>query len=235
MPLMPLAAISARLLESGEPTYMPVVHSPGARVGRCWENVGTAVRRDGGQRIYGWTVWARPHLYLTAEFHAIWQNANGELVDPTPKIDGEGRVLFCAAAPEKYPGTSFNFLQRPPQSPVQALPRRARYQHRHRAHDPAQKAYEVRKAAKQGISLEKSVGAKVPLDELETHIDKLFALCDEIDFMIEVRFEGMTSKYPDKVWTLEAEKMRIHELVLELAHEKLGSRAESNPLTGPRV
>jgi hypothetical protein len=218
----------SRKLNSQLPEYVQVVPSLGGRIGRCWENVAAVVRKNGGQRRYGWTIWERPGLFLTAEFHAVWCTADGELVDPTPKVDGEARIAFSTASPSQYTET-FNFLQRPANR---------RYRTYRVQHDiasimermsPAQKAYEGRKAAKQGLSLEQSVSSKAPLDDLEAAIERLFSICTEIDSLVEVRLAGMTTRHPEKVGVLETEKMQIHERILELAREEFGGGDGAEP------
>ena len=216
------------------PVYVPVVPAPGSRAGRCWESVATAMRKHGGHRRYGWAIWERPGLFLTAEFHAVWETNDGELVDPTPKADAEERIAFCAASSLAYNET-FNFLKRPANRRsrlYRVVPDIAATIERMR---PAKKAYESRVAAKHGLSLEQWVSSKVPLDDLETAIERLFSICTEVDALIEVGLEGMTSKYPDKVRTLETEKMRVHQRILDLAREKLGSGAVPDPAAVPKL
>jgi hypothetical protein len=214
----------SRELKSQQPEYVQVVPSLGGRIGRCWENVNAVVRKSGGQRVHGWTIWERPPLFLTSEFHAVWRTADGELVDVTPKADGEQRVLFATAS--QYSPT-FNFLHRPANR-------------RHRLYriepdiseaigrlSPPQRNYETRQAAKRGFTLEQHLAAKATPDELEAAIDKLFAICTQTDSLVEVTFEGMTSKHPERVRQLDSEKMRIHDRILQLAREKLSAGTAS--------
>ena len=207
----------SRELKSQPPEYVQVVPLLSGRIGRCWENVGAVVRQNRGQRRYGWTIWERSGLFLTAEFHAVWRTADGELVDVTPKADGEHRVLFSTAP--QYSQT-FNFLHRPANR-------------RHRVYriepdvseaigrlSPPQRSYETRQAAKRGFTLEQHLAAKATPDELEVAIDKLFDICTQTDSLVEVTFEGMTSKHPEFVRQLHSERMCIHDQILQLARER---------------
>jgi hypothetical protein len=222
--ITPLIKEFLRELKSQPPEYVQVVTSMGGRIGRCWENVGAVVRKNGGQRRYGWTIWERSGLFLTAEFHAVWCTADGELVDVTPKADGERRVLFSTAP--QYSQT-FNFLHRP-----------ANRRHRVYRIEPdiseaigrlsaSQRSYETRRAAKRGYTLEQHLAAKATPDELEAAIDKLFAICTQTDSLVEVTFEGLTSKHPGRVRQLDSERMCIHDRILQLAREKLSAGAAS--------
>ena len=68
--------------------------TPPGVVDECYENVGAVVRSSGGQALLGWTIWEAPGVFLEATFHAVWRGDDGELLDPTPKADGELITLF---------------------------------------------------------------------------------------------------------------------------------------------
>lgn len=75
------------------PQYVPVRPEADAVHGECFSNVQAKVARDRGVLLYGWTIWEWPHVFIEAEHHAVWQNGT-ELIDITPTIDGEDRILF---------------------------------------------------------------------------------------------------------------------------------------------
>lgn len=64
------------------------------RAAYCHLNVMHAVRTGGGERVFGWLVWELPGRLVDAEFHVVWRTPGGELVDLTPRADGEPEVLF---------------------------------------------------------------------------------------------------------------------------------------------
>jgi hypothetical protein len=76
------------------PVWVPVRPAKGAIPHECFFNVPEYVKRHGGEVQYGWTVWQCANLFIEGEFHSVWKSPNGELVDPTPKTDGENRILF---------------------------------------------------------------------------------------------------------------------------------------------
>jgi hypothetical protein len=82
-----------RIAPGRKPVYVPVRPAAGARVSRCHVNVEGHVRVHGGGPVYGWIVWQSAAL-LHAEFHSNWLSPAGEMIDITPKADGEDRVLF---------------------------------------------------------------------------------------------------------------------------------------------
>ena len=51
--------------------------------------------KKGGEAVYGWCIWqSASNFFITAEFHAIWKNKSGGLIDITKKPDGETKILF---------------------------------------------------------------------------------------------------------------------------------------------
>lgn len=47
----------------------------------------------GGKRIHGWAIWQFDSCAM-AEFHSIWEDPNGRLIDVTPPKWGEAKILF---------------------------------------------------------------------------------------------------------------------------------------------
>lgn len=62
--------------------------------GRCHANVLHRVREAGGERVFGWLLWEQRGVIAEGEFHSVWRAPSGELVDITPRVDGERRVAF---------------------------------------------------------------------------------------------------------------------------------------------
>ncbi len=65
-----------------------------ARHGCCVYNVLSLVETTGGQAVSGWTIWYTPGSLIEAEWHVVWDDGTGKLLDVTPKPDGETRILF---------------------------------------------------------------------------------------------------------------------------------------------
>jgi len=77
--------------------------------GNCFTNVWHCILNRGGVSVCGWIIWEvrNPKLMgyrFDAEHHSIWQNPEGDLVDITPRVDGERLILFL---PD--PQRSFDF------------------------------------------------------------------------------------------------------------------------------
>lgn len=76
-----------------EPIFVDVRPEPWALVSECFPNVERKVRESGGRMIIGWQVWKSANL-IEAEFHAVWEDPDGELLDITPKEPPFERILF---------------------------------------------------------------------------------------------------------------------------------------------
>lgn len=77
------------LLPGVEPCY--VVHQAvaGAELGQCFAAVEQQVRQHGGEQVVGWALWVWPKVLIEAEWHAVWRDPEGVLVDITPRPRGQ--------------------------------------------------------------------------------------------------------------------------------------------------
>jgi hypothetical protein len=49
----------------------------------------------GGSIQFGWVLWEDKQAdFVEAQFHSVWKNPKGELIDITPRQDNEKRILF---------------------------------------------------------------------------------------------------------------------------------------------
>lgn len=78
------------------PFVVPIAPRDGARPLKCWFNVRDAVAAEGGEAVFGWSLWARPDGHYQAIHHGIWRQPDGTLVDVTPVMEGYASVLFMA-------------------------------------------------------------------------------------------------------------------------------------------
>ncbi|MCO6419312.1 hypothetical protein JYK14_24580 [Siccirubricoccus sp. KC 17139] len=83
-----------RIMPGARPVFVPVHTHPDCRPNECFLNVRAAVGFGGGRIVYGWGIWIWPGVMVEAEHHAVWELPDGTLVDITPKIHGERRILF---------------------------------------------------------------------------------------------------------------------------------------------
>ena len=84
---------------------IPVRPEPSARWGWCTASVRGHIKKHGGEMVLGWIIWVGP-LLVEGEAHAVWRSPTGELIDITPKPDGEKEIVFCPdPAPDGWDGT----------------------------------------------------------------------------------------------------------------------------------
>ena len=58
----------------------------GSRYGRCMQNVRSQVDREGGEVVWGWSLWAGAHMF-EAEWHVVWKTPEGAYINLTPHMD----------------------------------------------------------------------------------------------------------------------------------------------------
>lgn len=77
------------LLKYSHPNeFSPEIHN-------CFFNTWVKMNYSGGGRQHGWMI-AQDSTkeFIEAQFHAVWINPEGVLIDVTPRPDGEKRVMF---------------------------------------------------------------------------------------------------------------------------------------------
>lgn len=92
--------------KANNPSYIPVRSDTNCKPRYCFPNVREKVDSSGGKVITGWIIWKRGNMYLYAEAHAIWETPKGELIDITPKEDGEEQIMFLPDDRVEYKGRS---------------------------------------------------------------------------------------------------------------------------------
>jgi hypothetical protein len=84
-------------LDSESTVSLPLTRPRGftPEVQNCHLNVWVASRAEGGAPQHGWILAQDVrHNFAEAIFHTVWRRSTGALVDVTPRLDNEKRVLF---------------------------------------------------------------------------------------------------------------------------------------------
>jgi hypothetical protein len=84
----------------------------GARTDDCFVNIERHLATNGGSMCVGWQIWEWPRVLVEAEFHAVWKDKTGTLIDITPKQDREERILFLPDPDRHYKGKRVNNVRR---------------------------------------------------------------------------------------------------------------------------
>jgi hypothetical protein len=208
----PIKVFAAKL-GSEAPRYVPVANDPLGLYGWCSDGVLEKMKSAGGSIRFGWNIWEWPRVLLTGEFHAVWVDPAGELIDITPKPHGETRIVFV---PDPSYPENFDFDKRP-------LNRRQRLyeptdpsaeiaEHIARM-KPAQLAYEEKRAAKAGVTLEQSLRNKIPADPHAKLVDDFIRASDEFDKAMDPnQGTGYVQPTPQLRAALE-DKIRLQEQI----------------------
>lgn len=93
-----------KIVKSQTPSLIPVFPDKDSLENNCFENVENYVRKHGGSMLIGWTIWEWRNVMIEAEFHAVWQNSEGQVIDITPKEHHEREILFLNDPYRKYSG-----------------------------------------------------------------------------------------------------------------------------------
>lgn len=82
-------------------TFNSIEAVPEAQLERCHQNVGMHCDKNGGEAVFGWSIW-ECDLWIEAEFHSVWRDDHGLHHDITPDRDGESKRLFVEDRSRKW-------------------------------------------------------------------------------------------------------------------------------------
>lgn len=167
----------AATLSDAEPVFVPVVGDQYGLYAWCSDGVQEKIKADGGSIVFGWTIWEWPGAMLTAEFHSVWRDDAGALIDITPKPGGQTRIIFVPDL--SYP-QDFDFDDRPRNRRVSLRAKRDRSGELaviKGGLTAGQLRYEEKRAAKAGVSLDEWLKGKLLPDALAVAIDELIDAC----------------------------------------------------------
>jgi hypothetical protein len=102
-----------RVAPGARPQTVPVCPDQRAVLNECFPQVEDRIRVDGGRMVCGWLLWEWPHVLVEAEFHACWSPNDDELLDITPKYNGEEHVWFVRDARRNYDGRARDNVRLP--------------------------------------------------------------------------------------------------------------------------
>lgn len=74
------------------PVYLPY-HDAGYGPDWCHVSAKHNAMNNGGKRVHGWALWQYPSGVM-GDFHSVWENSDGTLIDVTPSKFDQSQVLF---------------------------------------------------------------------------------------------------------------------------------------------
>lgn len=82
------------LVDNPQPVVLPFTPvSDLYRPRFCQANTAHRISKAGGERVDGWMIWEN-RLFAEAEAHTVWRDPEGNIVDLTPRVDGDDTILF---------------------------------------------------------------------------------------------------------------------------------------------
>jgi hypothetical protein len=100
----PVKRLCKKLVADGTPGFIPVLAVPSAKANAAYANVEDTIQINGGEHAPGWLIWEIRGVLLNAERYTCWRSPEGDLIDVSPKPDGEKRILFLEG-PQPWDGS----------------------------------------------------------------------------------------------------------------------------------
>jgi hypothetical protein len=81
----------------------------------CFGLVDEKITESGGKQIIGWAIWEKTGVFIEAEFHAVWETTEGNLLDlnPRPPQFCIESILFVPDANKTYSGRQVDNIRKP--------------------------------------------------------------------------------------------------------------------------
>lgn len=92
---------------------VPCLQEPGAAMADCFVTVADKVRAEGGDSVIGWAIWEAPGKLIEAEFHAVWRQPSGALLDVAARPMFVPSITFLADPGRTYKGQQVDNVRRP--------------------------------------------------------------------------------------------------------------------------
>lgn len=100
-----LRALCERLVPGEIPDIVPRDVPPWAELNECVVNVSKMVEKFGGEAVRGWRLWEPlPGLMIEAEFHVVWRDPDGSLLDVSRHFPGFTATVFLPDPSLGYEG-----------------------------------------------------------------------------------------------------------------------------------
>ena len=101
-----------RKISSEKPVFIPYRPVDGEELKECFSIVPRYISTNGGNQIFGWHIHVWKRVMVEAEFHCVWENPLGRLVDITPKLEIGEFSLFLPAPNKKYTGSQVDSIRK---------------------------------------------------------------------------------------------------------------------------
>lgn len=103
----------AHLATGMQPRYIKHQPLPGKPLKECFHIVAEHAARNGGKTVLGWAIIQLIGIWLEAEFHAVWEDPTGNLLDLTPRKFRADEILFIPDPNRTYSGAQVESIFHP--------------------------------------------------------------------------------------------------------------------------
>lgn len=160
------------------PQQVLLIQDDDATYGWPADGVRARIERDGGDIRFGWRLRAWPDMMLMAVFHAVWIDPQGVPIDITPDVTEGDTSLFVPASPDldpsELPTPRYRITHVRPDTSAAIAARIAGLK-------TGQRAYEERRAAKAGQTLEEWFNDKYHPDKTASLLPPFIKACEQFD------------------------------------------------------
>jgi len=94
------------------PILVPIRPVDGKPLNECVNIVPEYILAHGGKERLGWCIHIWKRVLIEAEFHCIWEDPSGKLIDLTPKAEKGGQIIFLPDPNKKYEGRQVNNIRK---------------------------------------------------------------------------------------------------------------------------
>lgn len=94
----------SQVVPGSQPVSVEHKPLPGKPQLECFSIVPEHVANNGGKQLTGWAIWETPGVFIEAEFHSVWQDKEGRVIDLTPRPYALETILFVPDASREYRG-----------------------------------------------------------------------------------------------------------------------------------
>lgn len=95
------------------PYLIDCIPLPNEPLMECFSIVPKQVAAYGGAQLTGWAIWEASGAFMEAEFHAVWQQVSGVVLDVTPHSIPCSSILFLPDPKRQYKGRQVDNIRKP--------------------------------------------------------------------------------------------------------------------------
>ncbi len=101
------------VVKDSQPIQVRCEQAPDQAFDDCFVTVDRRVASNGGMPVLGWAIWEVPGVLIEAEFHAVWQQPEGTLLDISARRLRFDSITFVPDPGARYAGRQVDNVRVP--------------------------------------------------------------------------------------------------------------------------